>query len=78
MASTRYARRRVKGLCVNCPAPARPGRAHCDACGFAARLLNRAYYEQRKADGICTRCGKPAGAGRLRCAACAAERKESP
>ena len=65
----RYRQRRKKGLCVDCGAQARPGRARCEACAAKSRDAARAIYVDRVERGVCVDCEVPVGAT-SRCEGC--------
>lgn len=39
MATTTYSRRKARGVCPRCTAPASPGHTYCDACLAASKML---------------------------------------
>lgn len=53
----------AKGLCLDCPRPARPGKLLCEKCAEAHNKRNKIndpkLYKYRTENRLCTRCGTP-------------------
>lgn len=41
-------RKRARGLCWNCPAPAVPGKTRCEACAAKECARNKAKYMRKR------------------------------
>ena len=52
-----------KGLCIECPRPAEPGKLKCKRCNEVHKIrsnrLNVKYIKERREKKLCTRCGHP-------------------
>ena len=72
----RRAQMKRDGRCVDCSAPAVPGKTRCPDC-LAKRAERAASSRARmKRDGRCARCSAPAVPGKTRCPECAAKLAE--
>jgi hypothetical protein len=55
----RYAEiHRMKGLCIQCPRKAAPGRVRCVKCLAQMAAHDAKRYERRIAEGLCVHCGR--------------------